>query len=702
MIGKTLNNRYSIIERIGGGGMANVYKAHDNMLDRDVAIKILKPEFVHDEDFIENFRRESHSAAKLNHPNIVGIFDVGYYEDSDGVSYYIVMEIVNGKTLKDLLKEKGRLSIDETIDYTIQIARGLLSAHQNGIIHRDIKPQNIILNGENIPKITDFGIAQGINKGITEKDIMGSVHYFSPEQAKGEKSDERSDIYSLGIMMFEMVTGELPFDGENPISVALKQANEQIRIPSNLNHEIPRELDEIIMKSTRKDPEERYSNLNEVISALETCKKNVANDFSDTMIIPNAERIKTISSDEQRRNRRTGIESTSRNKEYYETPKQEKKGGILPIIGGVLLALALATGIFMIFIKNFSGGGGDSSIVKDIDVPDLVGLQEFQAKNIVEDLGLVFEVSERTLDNNFNPGDVIRQNIDAGTKVEKGKIIRVTINSESAGTAEVLSYVDKDISEALAMINEVGLNAEVTYVSTNVKENVNKVLGQDLREGQRVEFGTTVHLTVGQEKQVVLTKVPDLLGLDEDKATKVLEESNLRLGKITERESNDGAVGTIISQSVAADVEVAEDTRVDIVIAKEMTKSPEEEPSRETEDKDDKKEDKKDKKEDKNSEKENKNSEKENNSDTKKPEQPSAPSNDAPSKKLVNYNMKFDLPTDRESVNIKIDKVENRTTTEVYNKQHSSSEGSIKVPIQASEDATFLIYVDGSLYQQYP
>lgn len=327
MIGITLNNRYTIQEKVGGGGMANVYKAHDNKLGRDVAVKILKQEFVNDNELVDNFRKESYSAAKLNHPNIVGVFDVGV-DDIDGEkNYYIVMEIVNGKTLKDLILEKGKLSISETINYAIQICEALLCAHSNGIVHRDIKPQNIILNGDNVPKVTDFGIAQGTNKNtMTEKDIIGSVHYFSPEQAKGEKTDERSDIYSLGILFYEMVTGELPFDGDNPISIALKQVHENISIPSRINPEVPKSIDELILTMTDKDPKRRYKSLKEVISDLRDIEKRQEIEMSDTLIIPNvSRRDNNVSVDDQRRIRRKSIESSSQRSEYKNVNNTDKK-----------------------------------------------------------------------------------------------------------------------------------------------------------------------------------------------------------------------------------------------------------------------------------------------------------------------------------------------------------------------------------------
>ena len=277
MIGKVLGNRYEIIEKIGGGGMAFVYKARCKLLDRFVAIKILKDEFVDDEDFVRKFRRESQAAASLSDPNIVNVYDVGIDEIEGKAIHYIVMEYIDGKTLKELIVEKGRLSAAETIYYTIQIANGLSTAHANSIIHRDIKPHNIMITKDNRVKVTDFGIARAATSSTmtTTSDVLGSVHYFSPEQARGGYTDDKSDIYSLGIVMYEMITGKLPYEGDTAVSVALKHVQEEIVPPRELFEDIPIGIEKIILKAVQKRQAERYKNINEMIEDLNLIKANV-------------------------------------------------------------------------------------------------------------------------------------------------------------------------------------------------------------------------------------------------------------------------------------------------------------------------------------------------------------------------------------------------------------------------------------------
>ena len=281
MIGKILGGRYEIIEQIGGGGMALVYKAKCKLLDRFVAIKVLKDEFVNDEEFVRKFRRESQAAASLSHSNIVNIYDVGVENDGNNQIYYIVMEYIKGKTLKELIKEKGKLSLENALDYSYQIAEALQQAHKNHIVHRDIKPHNIMITDDNRVKVTDFGIARAATSSTvtTTSNVLGSVHYFSPEQARGGYTDEKSDIYSLGIVMYEMVTGKLPYQGESPITVALKHVQEDIKPPREWNKNIPIGFENIILKCVQKRQADRYSNITELIKDLRKVKENI-NDFS--------------------------------------------------------------------------------------------------------------------------------------------------------------------------------------------------------------------------------------------------------------------------------------------------------------------------------------------------------------------------------------------------------------------------------------
>ena len=267
MIGKTLGNRYEILEKVGEGGMAKVYKARCHLLDRNVAIKILKSEFNDDEEFIKKFRRESQAAASLSHPNILSIYDVGSEETDDHKVYYIVMEFIDGKTLKQIIKEKGKFSEEESIKYSLQISEALLHAHKNHIIHRDIKPHNIMLTPDDRIKVTDFGIARAATSSTVtaSTDVLGSVHYFSPEQARGGFTDEKSDIYSLGIVMYEMITGKLPYVGDTPVSVALQHIQNKIKSPRDINPNMSKNFESIILKCTAKSQNNRYSAVSTLI-----------------------------------------------------------------------------------------------------------------------------------------------------------------------------------------------------------------------------------------------------------------------------------------------------------------------------------------------------------------------------------------------------------------------------------------------------
>lgn len=681
MIGITLNDRYEILERIGGGGMANVYKANDNRLGRDVAIKILKDEFVNDNEFVENFRKESYSAAKLNHPNIVGVFDVGMDQVEDTNCYYIVMEIVNGRTLKDLIDEKGKLSVSETINYSIQICEALLCAHENGIIHRDIKPQNIIINKENIPKVTDFGIAQAPNKNTSvEKDIMGSVHYFSPEQARGIKTDQRSDIYSLGIVMFEMITGKLPFEGDNPISVALKQVHEQIKIPSSLNSDVPQLLDQIILKMTNKDIEKRYNNLKELIIDLKALESKNDIEMTDTLIIPNVNRFKdkNIDPEEQRRIRRTSIESNSNNRNEFkrqnEVKERKKSSGVLPIIGGILLALIVATAGFFFFIK-FSVL--NKPVAKNqIEVPMLLGMVEEEARKTVEDLNLKFEVTEKAINHDYGPGEVIYQSVNSGTMVKEGYTIRVQINEDEIGDVEVGSYIGLDLDKAISKIKDDKLFYKVEYEEVEAEEDVDQVIKQDIESGTKVKEGTTVILTVGRAMDVQSVSMPNFLGQNVDVARKSLEDKGL-IVKVTKSFSNNFDDGDVIGQSVEAGEEVEVGSEIELFENDRSLEDEDKDSETETEEKPEE-------------EKENTEPDK-----TKAPEEgETSGSNDQ-----LTYNVRLILPEDKESVDIVIKKIENNQEVEVYSGTHYSNEGTVSIPVQGKEDTIFHVYVDGVLQE---
>ena len=413
MIGAILGNRYEIIEKVGEGGMAKVYKAKCHLLNRYVAIKILRDEFTNDEQFIGKFRRESQAAASLSHPSILNIYDVGVDEIDNNIIHYIVMEFIDGKTLKELIKENGKLTIEKTISYSIQIAEALQNAHKNRIIHRDIKPHNIMITKEDRVKVTDFGIARAVTSSTvtTTSNVLGSVHYFSPEQARGGYTDEKSDIYSLGIVIYEMATGKVPYDGESPISVALKHIQEDIIAPSQIDDTIPKNLEAIIVKCIQKRQSDRYNNVSDLIIDLKAIDNDLIslnsaqeNDMeSATKIIPTIDIKEEIE-----------VNSKSEKRKVHSNKKKSKGGGVVFL--GILLAFILVTGLFFGYGKLKK-----ALAVDEIKVPDISGMQEEDAKELIESLDLTFRVIDTAKSNEFLIGQVITQSVEPDT------IVRVVI-----------------------------------------------------------------------------------------------------------------------------------------------------------------------------------------------------------------------------------------------------------------------------------
>lgn len=561
MIGKILGNRYEIVEKIGGGGMAVVYKAKCNLLNRYVAVKILRSEFTTDKDIIDKFKRESQAAASLSHPNIVNIYDVG--EEKDDI-YYIVMEYVKGKTLKQLIKEKDGLSLNEIINYTNQIALALQHAHYNHVIHRDIKPHNILVTEDNRAKVTDFGIALAATSStITNMgSVIGSVHYFSPEQARGGYTDEKSDLYSLGIVMYEMATGKVPFEGDSPISVALKHIQQEPIMPSEINPEIPRGLEEIILKLIQKDQASRYQNAHQLIEDLAQLKEDNNSGFlmdpldhedSPTQIIP---RIKEEDIQDKK-------------KDTIKTKKRNNKVLVFSAIFTALIAALLFTfSLFYFGSLNLFG-------TKEIEVPNLVGKSIDVAREEIKGLGLEL-VEETSASREVPVNEIIRQNPSKGMKVKKGARITVIV-STGPKLVTVPDLVFKNASDAPILLENEGLKSgEVSYEFSEFPNGV--IIDQNPRAFASVAEGSTVDYVISQGPKVVTFPMPNLVGSRLQNAREILAEHNLQEGRITDEYSNEHAEGIVIRQSIAEDAEVQENTVVDLVVSRGP------EPSRQTED----------------------------------------------------------------------------------------------------------------------
>ena len=560
MIGKILGNRYEILEKIGEGGMAKVYKAKDKLLNRFVAIKILKDEFTEDEDFVRKFRRESQSAASLSHPNILYIYDVGVEEEDNKKIYYIVMEYINGKTLKEVIREKNKLSADEAIYYSLQIAEALENAHKNHIVHRDIKPHNIMITEDNRVKVTDFGIARAVTSSTvtTTSNVLGSVHYFSPEQARGGYTDEKSDIYSLGIVMYEMVTGKVPYEGDSPISVALKHVQDDIIPPRDIDATIPLNLESVILKCVQKKQSDRYNNTTELINDLKNIRllgKDVhverVNDMSSaTRVMP------AVESDIKGDNKM----NKSKNK---KTKKKGKKsdGGIKVIFAAILLAFLLVTSIFFGFFKFKSFLKSD-----EIPVPNLVGMDQKVAEKTLNDLGLNMKVLDKVKDSKYKVGEVVHQDVDADLKVKEGYTIGVTIN-EGEELAFVPLVMNKPLTDAEALIEDAGLQVGKRDVETSDTVPKNSVIRQYPDAMTEVAVDSKVDLVISEGPEIKEVIMKKLVGKSIDEAQKIITDDDLVVGEVNTQPSNKIPADIVIWQEYNQGTVLETKTSVDLIIS---------------------------------------------------------------------------------------------------------------------------------------
>lgn len=597
--GVVLGKRYEILGRIGSGGMADVYKGKDHKLNRHVAIKVLKSDYRTDEVFIKKFVSEAQAAAGLMHPNVVNVYDVG----NDRGLYYMVMELVEGITLKDYIEKKGRLSAKETISISIQMVTGLQAAHNQHIIHRDIKPQNIIISKDGKVKVTDFGIARATTSTQTiSTSVMGSVHYTSPEQARGGVVDQKSDIYSIGITMYEMITGHVPFDGDTTVEVALKHLQEEIESPAVEVPDIPYSLECIIMKCTKKNPGLRYHDCASLILDL---KRSLVEPDGDFVVLGAAgaadtDRTMVMSTEElnevQRRSYRQDDDDDYDNDEDYDYDgddeddeddeddydRRRRQGDrrgrktnvndntkrimrILMIVAGVVIALLV---LFLVANATgfFKGPGLKTSTEETVPVPDVRGMTFEQAQEELKkyDLGIHKENQEEP-SNEYAKGEVKSQDPGVGEKVEKNTTVNVVISSgEEAKKVEVPNVIGRSESEAEEMLQKAKL--KVTYGEAQYSDDVDAgdVISTDPEPGTEVDEGSSVEIIVslGEEK----VKVPDLRGKSQSDAESALESAGLK-GSASE-EYSDKEAGTVISQSPGAGKEIEKGATVSYVVSK--------------------------------------------------------------------------------------------------------------------------------------
>lgn len=551
--GRVLGNRYEIIQKIGNGGMATVYKATDLVLKRYVAVKILRDEFTTDEEFIRRFETEAQSAARLVHPNIVSIFDVGV----DNGIYYIVMELIQGKTLKQIiLGERGPLPWKWSVNVAIQIASALEMAHKNNIIHRDIKPHNIIITEDGIAKVTDFGIAKAVsNSTITAfGTTIGSVHYFSPEHARGGYTDAKSDLYSLGVVMYEMVTGKVPFDADTPVSVALKHMQEEPVPPIEVNTNLPEAVNKIILKSLKKDPMLRYQTSTELLQDLRTALKKPSGDFVEELDFdPTAKTQKISTSDFERA-------SQNRNKKENKFVTFIKEHKVLSSFIGIILLFFIAFGGTMLVLK--------ATNPKEVEVPNVVNLSKEEAEKKVTDAKLKFEVSDEEYNTEVEAGYIISQDptyTELYNKVKEGTTIKVVVSKGTEKTT-VPNVKGKEKEEALQLIDNAKLLSEVIEeTSKTVKEGF--VISQETNPDTEVNAGETLKIHVSTGTGIKQVTMIDVTGKSEADAKKALKDMGLvvNVGYSEDSSKNNGVV---LKQALDVGKVVDEGTTVTITVNK--------------------------------------------------------------------------------------------------------------------------------------
>ena len=599
-----LGKRYEVLSKIGAGGMADVYKGKDHMLNRYVAIKVLKKEFKEDENFVRKFRSEAQAAAGLIHPNVVNVYDVG----EDRGLYYMVMELVEGITLKEYIDKKGRLSHKETISIAIQMCTGIGVAHAANIIHRDIKPQNIIISKDGKVKVTDFGIAKATTSNTISSNAMGSVHYTSPEQARGGFSDQKSDIYSIGITLYEMVTGQVPFDGDSTVSVAIKHLQEEITPPSEIVPDIPYSLEQIILKCTQKNGERRYKNTDELIQDL---KRSLVDPDGDFVIIPplgNADTV--IITDEELDDIRSSYdeeddfdeydedeygdeeefdEYDEDDDDYDEYDDDEEYGGkgkkgkgsddVNPRMKKVMKILTIVVAIIIVFILVFAigkaagifkGGFGIDTVDTDekakVKVPNVVGMTEDEAKKTLNKKGLGFKVVAREESKKYEEGTVSKQKTEAGKRVAKNTTIQVVVSSGLIGDEITVPDVSNmSESEAQKALEDAGfekITSDFAY-SDSVAEG--DVIGTTPAANAKATKDTEIVMKVskGSEKKTV----PNVVGQQDGDAQNAITAAGLTVGTVTYEYYDDVPKGQVVSQTVAGGKKVAPGTSVGLTIS---------------------------------------------------------------------------------------------------------------------------------------
>ncbi len=644
MIGQTLGNRYLIEENIGVGGMAVVYKAKDKLLNRYVAIKVLKDEFMDDEEFLKKFAMEAQSAASLSHNNIVSVYDVGNAVVNDQRYNYIVMEYIDGRTLKDIINNEAPLGAEFVANIGFQIASALEAAHKKGVVHRDIKPHNILLDKDNVAKVTDFGIAR-ISSSATityTSTVLGTVHYISPEQAKGKFIDKKSDIYSLGVVLYEMATGRVPFDAENAVGIALKHIQDKLVEPKSINPDIPQGLNDIILKAMDKDPNNRFSSATEMKMALLNFR-NFKLEYDDNF--DKTERIGVIKEEDIKP--KTEEKAVYNMKNEYEDEEEEKKGGffktyILPILLALIVVAASVVGV-----KYFKGNLIKEDVVK---TPPLIGIDVDSAQEQLDELDFDLKVKVMgTVESDQKEGLIAEQDPESGTELKKGSIIEVYV---SGGEEDIVlkSYTNWKKNDAISSLESLGLQVEIKdSFSDNFDEGY--IISQKPGAGESVKKNSTVELVVSKGKEDDTVPMINVAGMNVRKATEKLAEIGLKYN-IEETSSSTIDKGVVISQSVDNGVMVKKGSVINLQVSTGEKEEPTEEPT-----------------------------------------EPKT------NKKTTSYTFRIRVADiSPGTYNVRIERIDGDKEVNVYNRQLDTARGDANITINVRRGESYNVYVNDELY----
>ena len=601
-IGMLIADRYEILEKVGTGGMADVYKSKDHTLNRYVAVKVLKQEFSENANFVSKFRVEAQAAAGLMHPNIVNVYDVG---EEKGI-YYIVMELVDGITLKNYIAKRGRLGYKEAVTIALQVSMGLEVAHRNHIIHRDIKPQNIIISRDGKVKVTDFGIAKAATSDTITSNVMGSVHYTSPEQARGGYSDEKSDVYSLGVTLYEMLTGEVPFDGETTVAIAIRHIQEPMPSPRKINPDIPYSVDQIVLKCCEKSPDRRYQNMQELAADLKMSISNPDGDFVKRYD-PNDMGSTRMITDEEKEQIKQGVKNRQESvaaeadveEDVIRRPTKvvkkvkeevdfddddddvEEQEHSMDRIAAILAILAVAI-IGVIRVRIIGGrtgilpGGANKSdktamAEEMVVMPNVVGIDASAARSALVKEGLIPELTYEESDK-FTVGIVMRTSVEEGTQVPVGTTVVLTVCGNSGSKIPSVVGLTKD--EAVDLLTEAGFNVNIAEASSEEVE-AGYVISQDPEGDVQADGGSYVTITVSVDPDMTgKVEMPRILGMTEQEARNTLNAFGLKAGNVrTIIDSDPDNRGLVISQDVEPGTTIEEGTAVNFDIAGQQTYS---------------------------------------------------------------------------------------------------------------------------------